>query len=216
MKKIFIIILIIIVLLITINNKVYYLEDFKVATIKSEVDCNQNGIDDYSDIVIGARLDALNRVTYKSAYYSGGYPPDDEGVCTDLIWRAFKNAGYILKDLVDEDIKLNQDDYGIDIIDSNIDFRRVSNLKVFFERNALNLTIEAKDFSSFQPGDIVTFGEKHIAIISDKRNYKGEPYLIHNANQLFKREDNTFNYWVKKYGLSGHFRWENNFCKGDL
>ena len=34
-------------------------------------------------------------------------PPDTEGVCTDVIWRAFKNAGYSLKDMVDEDIKNN-------------------------------------------------------------------------------------------------------------
>ena len=38
-------------------------------------------------------------------YYSGGYPPDSEGVCTDVIWRALKNAGYSLKDMVDADMQ---------------------------------------------------------------------------------------------------------------
>ena len=213
MKKYVVLIFVIFIIICIVfyrNNKVYYLSDFNVETIKSDIDCNQNGIDDYTDIVIGSRINL--DVKYKSAYYNGGYPPNNEGVCTDVIWRAFANAGYILKDLVDVDIKLNKDDYRINIIDSNIDFRRVSNLKVFFERNSLNLTLDANDVFAFQPGDIVTFADEHIAIISDKRNKNGEPYLIHNANQLFKREDNTFKYWVNKYGLSGHFRWENNFC----
>jgi len=39
------------------------------------------------------------------------YPPDDEGVCTDLVWRAFKNAGYSLKDMVNKDIASNVSAY---------------------------------------------------------------------------------------------------------
>lgn len=31
----------------------------------------------------------------------GGYPPDNIGVCIDVVWRAFANAGYSLKDMVD-------------------------------------------------------------------------------------------------------------------
>lgn len=49
---------------------------------------------DWEDILEGARQDVRNRPVYRNAYYRGGYPPDNEGVCTDVIWRAFKNAGY--------------------------------------------------------------------------------------------------------------------------
>lgn len=207
MKKVFIVLIIICLIWIFIPKKIYYADDFNIEVIKSNNDYDNDGIDDYTDILEGARIDAINKPKYKSAYYAGGYPPDDEGVCTDLIWRAFLNAGYKLKDLVDEDIKNNKEYYDIDIIDTNIDFRRVNNLKVFFERNSTNLTLDINDISSFQPGDIITFANAHIAIISDKRNKDGIPYLIHNAGQL-KREDNTFKYWTKKYGISGHFRWE--------
>lgn len=213
-KKAIFLFLLLIILFLFMNNQSYNLEDFNIERIYSDVDCNGNGIDDYSDIVIGARIDANKRVKYKSAYYDGGYPPDTEGVCTDLIWRAFKHAGYNLKELVDEDIQNYQEEYdGLDKVpDPNIDFRRVSNLKVFFQRNALNLTLDIKDIASFMPGDIVVFADAHIAIISDKRNRKGIPYLIHNAGQ-WKREDNTFEKWNKKYGISRHFRWENTICK---
>ena len=92
-------------------QRTYTAERFGIETVKSEVDFNQNGIDDYTDILLGARKDAENHPTYNSAYYAGGYPPDDIGVCTDVVWRAFKNAGYSLRDMVDRDIFNNPDEY---------------------------------------------------------------------------------------------------------
>ncbi len=49
------------------------------------------------------------------------------------------------------------------------------------------------------------FSDNHVAIISDKRNSKGIPFLIHNANQ-FRREDDAFEMWSKSRGITGHFR----------
>ena len=55
----------------------------------------------------------------------------------DVIWNAFQEAGYSLKDLLDEDIKNNPTAYPtIETPDPNIDFRRVRNLKIFLERHA--------------------------------------------------------------------------------
>ena len=87
------------------NKNVYYAKDFDIETVISKTDYDNDEIDDYTDILQGAKIEAEDKPTYKSAYYSGGYPPDNEGVCTDVIWRALKNAGYSLKDMVDEDIK---------------------------------------------------------------------------------------------------------------
>ena len=142
-----------------------------------------------------------------SAYYAGGYPPDNEGVCTDVIWRAFQNAGYSLKDMVDEDIKNNVELYPRvnGIPDTNIDFRRVPNLKVYFDRNAISLTTNINDIAQWQAGDIVIFGTSHIGIISDKRNKKGVPYLIHNANQA-NREEDALEIWNYFEPISGHYR----------
>ena len=190
------------------NKKVYYAKDFNIEVLKSDIDYNKNGIDDYTDILIGARKDAENMPKYVSKYYEGGYPPDDEGVCTDVIWRAFKNAGYLLKDLVDKDIKENISEYPRvnGKPDPNIDFRRVPNLNVFFSRNAINLTTDTSSISDWQPGDIVVFGSKHIAIISDKRNKEGIPYIIHNAGGNGREED-TLKLWQVRYGIAGHYRW---------
>jgi hypothetical protein len=77
-------------------RRAYTAGDFNIATVYSEVDYNDNGIDDYTDILLGAKLDAENCPTYNGAYYGGGYPPDDIGVCTDVVWRAFKNAVLLL------------------------------------------------------------------------------------------------------------------------
>ncbi len=215
--KLSIIILIIIILLITwfiisilnyfnlIPKKSYTASDFGIETIKSNIDYDNDGIDDYTDIMLGARKDAENMPKYKSAYYAGGYPPDNEGVCTDLVWRALKNAGYSLKDLVDEDIKNNLSSYEkIEKPDPNIDFRRVYNLKVFFDRNTNKLTNNVYEIAQWQPGDIVIFEESHIGIISDKRNKKGIPYLIHNTAQPVREEDVLERY---KDIITGHYRW---------
>lgn len=183
--------------------KHYTAEDFGIEIVKSDIDYNDNGIDDYTDILIGARKDAENKPTYRSAYYDGGYPPDDEGVCTDVIWRAFENAGYSLKDLVDKDISNNIEAY-IRVTgdpDPNIDFRRVANLKVFFERNAESLTLDPYEIEEWHPGDIVVFEKSHIAIVSDKRNEDGVAYIIHNAGQPNREEDA-----LTRQVIVGHYR----------
>lgn len=189
------------------NKKVFYAEDFGIIVIKSDKDYNNNGIDDYTDILLGAKEEAKKAPKYKNAYYAGGYPPEGEGVCTDVIWRAFKNAGYSLKDMVDGDIKNNVERYPRveGRPDTNIDFRRVGNLKTFFERNSVNLTTDLSKIEEWQPGDIVTFGIYHIGIISDKRNKRGIPYLIHNGGQPSREEDilEIYNNFEK---ISGHFR----------
>ena len=199
-----------------IKHKTYHATDFGFEDKKSEHDKNENGIDDYTDILLGARKDAENKPKYKSAYYAGGYPPDNEGVCTDVIWRAFQNAGYNLKEMVDNDIKNNVEKYPEtnETPDPNIDFRRVTNLKVFFDRNTINLSTDINEIEEWNPGDIVIFGENysHIGIISDKRNKDGIPYLIHNAGQ-FKREEDTLERWANNKTITGHYRFDIEYYK---
>ena len=187
------------------NKNVYYAKDFDIETVISKTDYDNDGIDDYTDILQGARIEAENKPTYKSAYYSGGYPPKSEGVCTDVIWRAMKNAGYSLKDMVDEDIKSNTDKYPRveGKPDPNIDFRRVQNLKVYLDNNAIVLTNDINKIKEWQGGDIVVF-KNHIGIVSDKRNKKGIPFIIHHANpyQRYYEED------ILEYrnDIIGHYR----------
>lgn len=185
----------------------YTAEDFGITTIKSNTDKDGDGIDDYTDILLGARAEAERKPEYKSAYYAGGYPPATEGVCTDVIWRALRDAGYTLKEMVDEDIAQNVELYPRvkGKPEPNIDFRRVPNLKVYFERNHITLTNDLTQIEEWQPGDIVAFGSSHVGIISDKRNKNGVPYLIHNGGQP-NREEDILEVYNKYEPISGHYR----------
>ena len=182
-------------------------EDFGIERAQSSCDADCDGIDDYMDIMLGARQDAQNMPRYDGSYYAGGYPPDDIGVCTDVVWRAFKNAGYDLKQMVDRDIAAHPDDYPAAMPpDPNIDFRRVFNLEVFLSKYALSLTTDVYDIAQWQPGDIVVFENgSHIGIVSDKRNSEGVTLLIHNSGQRDREEDR-----LTRNGLAvvGHYRFD--------
>lgn len=188
-----------------IEKEYFKASDFNIKTIYSKVDFDNDKIDDYTDFVLGARKDAENHPTYVSKYYSDSYPPDEEGVCTDVIWRAFKSAGYSLRDMVDKDIETHKEDYpNVKERDKNIDFRRVNNLDIFFSKYAISLTIDYKEISEFQPGDIVVLNKgKHIGIISDRRNKEGIPYVIHNAGQPIREED-----YLTKGKITAHYRFD--------
>ena len=187
------------------GEKVYTSEDFGITTVHSAVDFNGNGIDDYTDLLLGARADAENHPEYDPASYESGYPPDNIGVCADVIWRAFKQAGYSLRDMVDNDI-INRPEAYPNVVkrDNNIDFRRVRNLRIFFEKYAVSLSTDIEHTDEWQAGDIVIFGDdKHIGIVSDKRNRNGQPYIIHNGGQK-KREEN----YLKNADVTGHYRFD--------
>lgn len=205
----FIVIFTIIVLTIMNKNnlvpKEYYkASDFKVKTIYGTVDYDNDKIDDYTDFVLGARIDAENNPKYVSKYYDNSYPPDNEGTCTDTIWRAFKNAGYSLRDMVNQDILNYPNDYpNIKKPDINIDFRRVINLNIFFSKYAISLTLNPNEIENWQPGDIVVFENNHIGIISDRRNENGITYVIHNGGQKNREED-----YLTKSEITAHYRFD--------
>lgn len=196
-----------------IPEKTYSGARFGIETAVSAVDFDGDGVDDYADILLGAKLDAENCPVYKSAYYNGGYPPETEGVCTDVVWRAFRSAGYSLRDMVDADAEENPDDYpDIETRDSNIDFRRVRNLHVFFSKYAVELTTDIEKIAEWQPGDIVIFGDDtHIGIVSDKRDRSGHAYVIHNAGQPNRDENRLI-----RGGVTAHFRFDAEKIDGDV
>lgn len=191
----------------------YTAEDFDIEIIKSPVDFNENGKNDYEDFLKGAKKDAANHPKYDSAYYGGGYPPDNIGVCTDVIWRAFKEAGYSLRDMVDKDINEFPEEYPhISIMDANIDFRRVNNLWIFFGRYGTELSADISKLEEWQPGDIVIFNDgAHIGMVSDKRNKKGQPLIIHNGGQPRREED-----YLKRGKVAAHYRFDASKVPEDM
>ena len=186
--KIILILLIVIIIVIYIlyrynyiPHKKYTNDYFNIEQYKSKIDKDKDGIDDETDILNNTREYIKTKPKYKSKYYETGYPNDKYGVCTDVVGNALKNAGYDLMELVNEDIKNNKEKYDIEVIDKNIDFRRVKNLKIFFKNNAINLTTDINKIEEWQGGDIIIF-KNHIGIVSDKRNKKGIPFIIHNQS----------------------------------
>jgi uncharacterized protein len=196
----------------------YFLKpQMSIERIEINSDKDKDGILDQDDIILGARKEIENKTKYKSAYYEGGYPPDNEGVCTDVIWRALKAAGYGLKYLMDEDIRDNWSKYWkvIDKADPNIDFRRVKNQYIFFKDHAQSLTIKVKphdkqNLGEWQGGDIVVLkNPDHVAVISDIRRRDGVPYVIHNSSTIPKENDRLMK-WYKNKRIIGHFRYPNS------
>lgn len=212
-RKIIIVISMTIVLLVIIIYSLYVLNviphsrynanDFEIEIYKSKIDFDNDGIDDQTDILNSVKEYIKTKPKYKSKYYSNGYPDDQYGVCTDVVINGLLGAGYDLMKLVNEDIKAHKEMYSIENIDINIDFRRVKNLKIYFDNNALSLTTDTTKIDEWQGGDIVVF-KKHIGIISDNRNHKGIPFVIHHYSkfQITYEEDILEN----RNDIVGHYR----------
>ena len=186
--------------------------EMTIPRLLSGRDLNGNGVSDTGDIIAGARKVVAAKPRYRSVYYKDdAYPPPSEGVCTDLVWRAFQNAGYDLKSLIDADIRAHT--YAYPRVagrpDPAIDFRRVPNQKVFFSRHGLNLSTDIipgdpESLAQWQPGDIVTFKDPdHVVILSPRRNARGLPYLIHHSNPYPREADDFMSRYPR---ITGHYR----------
>lgn len=135
-----------------IPHRRYSGEDFGIETFCSSVDKDGDGLDDQSDMLQAVKEYLATNPQYKSKYYGTGYPDDEFGVCTDVVAFGMLNAGYDLMEMVYDDIWANREMYDIDVVDINIDFRRVENLQVFFKNNFISLTTDIYDIASWQPG----------------------------------------------------------------
>ena len=164
-------------------------------------------------LVEAARARTAIVVTYDGAYrrltYPGGDIPDNIGVCTDLIVRAYRSQNIDLQKLVHEDMLAAFDEYpplwGLTKPDANIDHRRVPNLARFFERHGQRIPV-TQDGSDYQPGDLVTWrlsgNLPHIGIVSDQLATADRPLVIHNIGRGPQEEDRLFH-----YPITGHYRY---------
>lgn len=187
-------------------------EDFGIPSYISDRDGDWDEVDDQTDILESAKAYVATNPTYRSDYYQGGWPDDGTGVCTDVIAYALRDSGYDLQAMVDADIRMQEEHrnptdslaYEVQKRDSNIDYRRVRNLRVFFDHYAKSLTCDTSDISEWQGGDIVCY-EDHIGIVSDRRNSDGVPYIIHHGSPWQRAyEENRLDDWG---GPVSHWRW---------
>ena len=184
-------------------HRKYSNEDFGIVPYVSGVDKDGDGVDDQTDILRSVRAYLDTKPRYKSQYYATGYPDDEFGVCTDVVAFGLLGAGYDLMALVDEDVRAHREQYAIEDVDRNIDFRRVENLMIYFKNTAIALNTDIRDIEQWQGGDIVIF-KNHIGIVSDKRNSRGTPFVLHNSNpvQRYYEEDIL----ARRDDLVAHYR----------
>ena len=168
-------------------------------------------------LVKAAQERTKQQVTYDGAYRAIAYPMGDvplsQGVCTDLVVRAYRTIGIDLQQLVHEDMRANFSKYpnnwGLRSTDTNIDHRRVPNLQVYFKRRGKELKV-SQDARDYVVGDLVTWmlpgNLPHIGIVSDQNVYNSKrPKIIHNIGSGPVEDDILF-----KYQITGHYRYEIN------
>ncbi|PPK95073.1 hypothetical protein LY01_01826 [Nonlabens xylanidelens] len=155
-----------------------------------------------------------DHVVYNGSYFSIPYPDGDVpagyGVCTDVVIRTYRKLGVDLQKEVHVDMKAHFSKYpnnwGLKKTDTNIDHRRVPNLRRFFKRKGLSIAVtqNAKDYL---PGDIVSWtlnnGLTHIGMVSKTKSKDQKRYLmVHNIGAGQVLEDCLFN-----FKITGHYRY---------
>jgi uncharacterized protein YijF (DUF1287 family) len=165
-------------------------------------------------LVAAAKERLAHQVRYDGSYlrldYPGGDIPDNIGVCTDLVVRAYRAVGIDLQRDVHDDMRTDfaayPDRWGLAGPDSNIDHRRVPNLQTLFSRRGVVLPV-SDDPRDYRPGDLVTWmlpgNLPHIGIVADDRSADGaRPLIVHNIGAGPALEDLLFDYPV-----TGHYRY---------
>jgi uncharacterized protein len=165
-------------------------------------------------LVAAAVARTSHTVEYDPSYFKLDYPngdvPEGKGVCTDEVIRSYRALGIDLQKEVHEDMAANFSRYptkfGLATTDTNIDHRRVPNLRVFFERKGKSLAV-TNEATDYRPGDIVTWdlnaSQTHIGIVVDAPSATPGRYMImHNIGQGPKIEDVLFG-----WKITGHYRY---------
>ncbi len=158
-----------------------------------------------------------SRVRYDGSYVKIGYPwgdvPANMGVCTDVVIRSYRKLGIDLQQQVHQDMSAafynypNLSKWKLKSPDTNIDHRRVVNLRKFFARRGAALPI-TRNPSDYKPGDLVTWmvgpSFPHIGIVVNKPS-RADPrrmMIVHNIADGPQMEDILF-----RFRITGHYRY---------
>ena len=180
---------------------------------KSEVqknDQDHDGIFDTLDLYRGAIKTAINGADYQEGYERLKYPMGDIsreiGVCTDVVVRAYRNAGWDLQKLIYTDMLKRPTSYGLrgKNPNRNIDHRRVRRLIVFFKKYFKPLPVKfnanQKGEEVWLPGDLIFMDTldkgrpTHVGLVSARAGSDGEPMIINNW---------TYGYQTSEMSLRG-------------
>lgn len=163
---------------------------FSLPLVSTRIEANTS-LPPAQRLIQAARVRIGVTTLYDAAYvrldYPGGDVPDERGVCTDVVVRAYRAAfGFDLQQAVHEDMARAFEAYpailGLTRPDRNIDHRRVPNLETFLRRQGAE-----RERGDFAPGDLITCrlprNLPHIGIVSDRRAGDGTPAVIHNIGR---------------------------------
>lgn len=154
-----------------------------------------------------------HRVTYDGSYQKIAYPMGDvaadRGVCADVVIRAYRALGIDLQERIHKDMTADYaaypDNWNQKTTDTNIDHRRVPNIRRFLERQGASVVV-TQNPKAYHPGDLVTWDlgpyMPHIGIVTDQIGPSGNPMVVHNIGAGPKLDDALF-----RYQISGHYRY---------
>lgn len=165
-----------------------------------------------------AQAEVLAHVDYDATYYQLPYPagdlPQDVGCCTDLVIRAYRNAGIDLQKEVREDYEARPNAYPVAGPDE-LTHRRCRHLLVWFRKHAEERPagFKSKLLKDCKPGDVVFFNfqkydpnfPEHVGIISDRPFNDGMPFVYDNLGpEAAERPLNSFPI------IQSRFRWRSH------
>ena len=165
-------------------------------------DDDEDGIPDPLDVLIGGKKVVLDAAPYGGGYMQIDFPngdiPRDKGVCTDVIIRAARNAGFDLQAALQRDIRSARRSYPmVRVANASIDHRRVKTILPYFQRHwdRRKAELDAAD-DPLRPGDVVFFdtfpskpGPDHIGIVSDTIGPSGMPMVINSWTDGFRTSE---------------------------
>jgi uncharacterized protein len=170
-------------------------------------DQDRDQIPDQIDLYLGLNKVRLNGATYRGGYERIKYPKGDikrdHGVCTDVVIRMLRNAGWDLQAMVLKDMLRSPKSYGLKKgakPNKHVDHRRVRRLIVYFKRHFKSLSTQFDKMLHGQnrwlPGDIVfmdTFpnksGPDHIGVVSDHLSDSNVPLILNNWTDGYHTKD---------------------------
>ena len=167
-------------------------------------------------IMLASKAYINSGLTYSDKYYTGGYPPAHVGVCTDVVWHGLSAINVNFKELIDEDTEDEEDLYEnvISYRDTGLDFRLVPVVNVYLRHHAVSLSTDPANLLAWQPGDIVVYENKHVAVVSCLRNMLGYPFVIQHGKDPAGDENRLIN--DSGLSITAHYRWpETIIMQGD-
>ena len=166
-------------------------------------DQDHDHIPDSLDIHLGLMKSMINHARYDASYHGVSYPMGDVirevGVCTDVVVRAYRNAGINLQEQLIKDMYKAPKSYALKPgkqPSKGYEHRRVRHLYPYFKRHFRALSTHfdqnSKSTQAWLPGDLLFMNmwpnskqPAHVGLVSGHIQMSGFPLLAHNAARFF-------------------------------